>query len=283
MRWEWERSRNGIQYLTIPEWSKWGIKVAFSSREGGVSRSPYHSLNLALHVNDSTKDVLHNREIFLAELGYRMDDIVVAEQVHGIKVKAITEMDKGRGMQDLLSAIPKCDSMITSEDVGLMCFFADCVPIYFYCPQIGLIGIAHAGWKGTAHKIVKEVLTRIKLAGGSAEGCYAAIGPCIGACCYEVDEHVAIIFKENFNNVSTILTETAEGKYKLDLVKANQEILISEGILPENICCAELCTACQADHFYSYRRDGITGRMAALIIKEKKFIYLAFLRSIMEE
>lgn len=269
MGWEWE-ARGDIKYLTIPEWSKWGIKAAFSTIIGGVSGSPFSSLNLGLHVGDNPNDVLQNRKIFLQSLGHSLDGCVVAEQVHGIKVHHATMMDKGRGMQELESAIPGCDGMVTSDDIGLMCFYADCVPIFLICPEIDMIALAHAGWKGTANQILKEVLMKIKMAGGTPEGCFAAIGPCIGSCCYEVDDYVFSAFRENFNKVKDIFTSTAPGKYKLDLVKANWELLISEGILPEHILSSELCTACNPSLFYSYRRDGLTGRMAAFIIKEKR-------------
>lgn len=259
MGWEWDKSGK-ISYLTIPKWSEWGIKVAFSTLS---------SFNMGLHVNDNPENVVENRKRFLSELEVSPDDCVIAEQVHGHHVHIVTEKDKGRGMFEMSSAIPECDGMVTMEKMGLMCFFADCVPIYFYCPQTGMIGIAHAGWKGTAQKIVKEVLNRIESAGGSPETCYAAIGPCIGACCYEVDENVASIFRENFNNHDSILIKIPGGKYKLNLLEANRALLTVEGILPENIYFSEMCTSCHSEAFYSYRRDGMTGRMAALIIKKK--------------
>lgn len=262
--WKWQRGKT-LDYLTIPEWSKWGVKAVFSIRKAGVSKGPYSSLNLALHVNDQPEDVLQNRKIFLAEFGSSTENCVAAEQIHGIRVVSVSAKDKGLGMLEMKDAIPQCDGMVTVEGIGLFCFYADCVPLYFYNPPTGMVGLAHAGWQGTAQKIVKEVLTKIKSAGGFPEDCFAAIGPCIGSCCYQVGENVASIFRENFND--SILTEISKGKYRLDLVEANRILLISEGIPPENISIAGMCTACHSDLFYSYRREGITGRMAAFIIK----------------
>ncbi|HHV63862.1 MAG TPA: peptidoglycan editing factor PgeF [Peptococcaceae bacterium] len=263
--WKWQRGRT-LTYLTIPGWSKLGVMAAFAVRTGGASENPYSSLNLALHVGDDPEAVLHNRALFLGELGYESKDCVAAEQVHGTRVLWVTAKDRGRGMQSLEDALPKCDGMVTGEKVGLLCFYADCVPIYFFEPRTGLIGLAHAGWLGTAHKIAQEMLTIIKSAGGRPENCLAAIGPCIGPCCYEVGENVLNAFSENFHNLA-MFSSKGEGKYYLDLVKANQMLLLAEGLWPENISIAGLCTACQPENFFSYRRDGVTGRMAAFIGK----------------
>lgn len=157
MKWEWQRGFS-LQYLTIPQWSKWGVKAAFSIREHGVSQEPYSSLNLALHVGDQPEAVLENRKIFLSEFGQDPENCTAANQVHGTNVVSVTEQERGRGMFELASAIPKCDGMVTTESIGLMCFYADCVPLYFFNPCIGMIGLAHAGWKGTAHQIIREVL-----------------------------------------------------------------------------------------------------------------------------
>lgn len=270
MPWEWRKTKK-IKYLTIPEWSKSGVQAVFSTRDGGVSEGAFSSLNLALHVNDNADDVLQNRKTFLSELGYSEGKSIVAEQVHGVRVIQVTRADLGRGMKLLNTAIPECDGMVTLEaGVGLLCFYADCVPLYFFNPKIGIVGLAHAGWKGTAGNIIKEALAKISLAGGRPEECLAAIGPCIGSCCYEVGENVASVIREKFNEVSrSVITEASPGKYKLDLIKANEVSLISEGVPRENISIANLCTFCNASQFYSYRREGVTGRMAAFIRKDK--------------
>lgn len=262
--WEWQRGKR-IDYLTIPKWSELGVKAVFSTRKAGVSKGLYSSLNMALHVNDQPEEVLRNRKIFLTELGHSPENCVAGEQIHGIGVVSVTAKDKGLGMWEMKDAIPQCDGMVTGEKIGLFSFYADCVPLYFCNPPTGIVGLAHAGWKGTYKKIVKEVLTKIKSAGGLPEDCLAAIGPCIGACCYRVGENVASIFREIFNN--SVLIEISKGEYLLDLVEANRMLLLAEGIPPENISIAGMCTACHSDLFYSYRREGITGRMAAFIIK----------------
>ncbi|RNC29501.1 MAG: Laccase domain protein YfiH [Candidatus Dichloromethanomonas elyunquensis] len=265
MDWEWHKGKT-LQFLTIPEWSFMGVETAFSTRNDGVSRDAYSSLNLAFHVADNSEKVLENRKIFLAELGLSIKKCVASEQVHGTNVVSVSEEDLGRGMTDLASALPRCDGMVTRSDIGLMAFFADCAPLFFYNPEIDMIGLAHAGWRGTAQNIVSQVMDRIRSAGGSAEDTYAAIGPCIGSCCYEVGEDVAQVFKDNIHKG---VIPTSEGKYRLDLVKANLELLLGEGISSVKVSLANLCTFCERELFYSYRREGITGRMAGFITKRK--------------
>jgi len=263
MEWEW-RKQNNLLYLTIPQWLEWGVEVAFSTREAGVSEKPYASLNLGLHVGDDPDKVVENRMIFLSELGGSLQESVMAQQVHGINVTLVSDKDQGRGMREQISAIPDCDGLLTQDHTGLLCLYADCVPLFFYSPKTKIVALAHAGWKGTARQIVKEILARISQAGGSSDDCFAAIGPCIGACCYTVGEEVAENFRENFNEV---LSKTAERKYQLDLVKANLSLLLEAGVQAEHIAIANLCTCCHPELFYSYRREGITGRMAAYIKK----------------
>jgi len=267
MGWEWQKGTS-LAYLTIPKWKEWGVDAAFSTRSGGVSNKPYFSLNLALHVGDEDQAVLQNRKIFLAELDLKLQDCVAAEQIHGVNVEIVSETDKGLGMADRSSAIPACDAMLTKDSISLMAFYADCAPLYFFSLDTGLVGIAHAGRQGTVNGIVSSVLAEIRAAGGSPQECLAAVGPCIGPCCYEVGEDVATIFRENFNDPSILLKISSE-KYKLDLVKANLALLLEEGIRPENVSIANICTACHPELFYSYRREGCTGRMAAIITKRK--------------
>jgi YfiH family protein len=180
----------------------------------------------------------------------------------------VSHAEEGRGMWESTTAVPECDGMVTQEDIGLMCFYADCVPLLFFHPPTGMVGLAHAGWKGTVNKIIREVFKKIREAGGTAQDCFAAIGPCIGSCCYEVGEDVAAVFNENFNDTD-ILARIIPGKYQLDLVKANLGLLLEEGVPPENISTANLCTSCHNDVFFSYRKERITGRMAAFIMKRK--------------
>jgi len=256
-----------LDYLTIPERAAWGVTAAFSIRKGGVSKAPYASLNLGMHVNDDRAAVLNNRNRFLKELDCLPEDCVAANQVHGTKVILVEARHKGTGILGIGADVPEGDALLSLEKVGLLSFYADCVPLYFCCPPIGLVGLAHAGWKGTAANIVREVMRQVSLLGGAPRECYAAIGPCIGPCCYEIGEEVAHVFREKGLGFS-VLEKPLAKRYVVDLALANRELLLREGILPENIVTADLCTACREDLFFSYRRDGgQTGRMASFIIR----------------
>jgi len=233
MKWTWKTGKK-LLYLTIPEWLEQGVTVGFSTRGGGESKEPYLALNLALHVNDNEEDVLRNRNIFLAEFDMESENCVTAQQVHGTEINIVLNKDKGRGMKDIATAFSQCDGLLTQESIGMLSFYADCVPLYFFNPEIGIVGIAHAGWKGTANKIASKAIQEIKLAGGLVE-------------------------------------DTLVDKYKLNLAEANKEVLISEGVPNENIVISDLCTACNPNLFFSYRRDGLTGRMGAFIRKRKEF------------
>lgn len=266
MKWVWQKGKR-LEYLTIPDWLAQGVLVGFSARNGGESRGVYSSLNLGLHVNDDPAAVIKNRDVFLAEFDVNPENCVAANQNHGIKIKVVSEQDKGRGMKDLNMSLAPCDGLCTKENIGLMGFFSDCVPVYFFNPRIGLIGLAHAGWKGTADKICSQMLRQFELAGGLPGDCLVAIGPSIGQCCYEVGDDVAGCFGNGFSG--SILHRVDRGKYKLDLKKANIALLISEGVRPENIIVSDLCNSCHPDLFYSHRRDGLTGRMAGFIRKRE--------------
>lgn len=271
MTWQWQEGNN-LKYLLIPEWAERGVTATFSSRSGGLSTGVYSSLNLGLHVDDASELVVANRRLFLDELGIPFRNCVIAEQVHGDSIKLITNQDKGKGMETIHTAIPATDGMITNESgIALMAFFADCVPIYFFHPDIRIVGIAHAGWKGTVKNIAGKMAAKISSFGGHPSRCLAAIGPCIGKCCYEVDEKVGRLFLENVPNANEFINQIKnstyeKNKYKLDLAAANKELLLAEGLSVSNILEAGICNSCRENDFYSYRRDsGMTGRMAGVI------------------
>jgi YfiH family protein len=267
MSWEWSENSN-LRFLTLPKWQAEGIEVGFSTRVGGVSQAPYDSLNLGLHVGDDPNAVLDNRKRWLEEWGVSGLKAVVGEQVHGTKVIWVNELDGGQGIHELKSAIPKVDGFVTRSSLGLMAFFADCVPLFFYYPDLKAVAIAHAGWRGTVHKIGLRVLECFESAGGCTKEAWAAIGPSIGPCCYSVDENVAAQFRSSYPGLS-LLEDQKDGHYLLDLWKANKTLFIEKGIRPENIEVASICTAHHPECFFSHRRDGVrTGRMVGWIRKK---------------
>lgn len=240
---------------------------AISTRLGGVSKPPFESLNLALHVEDSEEDVLTNRKKFMRSLGFRVEDIVTPNQVHGDKIFRVEDIHRGRGSKIYSDSIPETDALITNVPaLPLMLCFADCVPILFADDENCAVGIAHGGWKGTMKKIAaKTFLSMKENFGTTAENCFIGIGPSIGKCCYEVGEEVRDACKKSFPD-NPELIEEREKKFFLDLQTANKIQLIEVGLPEKNIDITGECTCCKNSWYFSYRASkGQTGRIAAVI------------------
>jgi polyphenol oxidase len=252
------------------------ISAGITSRHGGVSELHLQSMNCALHVQDDPNNVITNRESFAETLNIPFDAWTCAEQVHGSRVAVVTASDRGKGRMSREDAFQATDALITQEPgVWLTAFFADCVPLYFFDPVQRAVGLAHAGWKGTVLLIAEETVNAMAAAFGSQPSdLRAAVGPSIGACCYEVDEAVAKPVREALEQIG-LADQTElfiqprpgrEGKFMLNLQQLNRQIMIKAGILPSRIEICGMCTSCRTDAFYSHRKEqGLTGRMAAWI------------------
>jgi polyphenol oxidase len=261
----------------IDSWQKQftNLKVGFSSRLGGVSSAPFHSLNCGLHVSDAPEDVINNRERLADAVGLPIESWVYAEQVHGKEVIWLTSNDRGKGIRSRESAIQAKDAFITqNKNLCIAALFADCVPLYFYDPVHQVIGLAHAGWKGTVQEIAAVTITNMQQYFDSKpDEIRVAIGPSIGICCFEVDEVVMIKVWELYSRDmmwkdgdKPLFQEKTNGKFMLNLQEMNRQIMIKAGILPSHIEVTQLCTSCHTDLFFSHRKEnGKTGRMAAWI------------------
>ncbi|QGP92937.1 Polyphenol oxidase [Neomoorella glycerini] len=244
------------------------VRAYFSGRAGGCSQPPYDTLNLGLHVGDAPAAVLANRRRLAGALDLPLEEWVIGEQVHGNRVALVGRQDAGRGAGELATALPGVDALVTAAPgVTLVAFFADCVPLYLVDPVRGIIGLAHAGWKGTVLQVGTRVVARMVAAYNSDPAeLLAAIGPAIGPCCYQVDHRVAGAVKEHLPWAGEVLTPDGPGHYRLDLPRANYLELLAAGLKPEHITSAGLCTCCRAGTFFSYRAaGGPTGRQAALL------------------
>lgn len=267
-----KRTENNLwhgKFSTFPEDL---ITHAVSTRLGGFSKSPFDSLNLALHVGDEPADVLANRKKFLQSLGFNVADIVTPNQVHGDKIFRVDEKYRGCGCENYADSIPETDALITNTpNLPLMLCFADCVPIFFVDVKNHAIGLAHGGWKGTLKKIAAKTLLKMgDEFGTQAEDCLIGIAPSIGACCYEIGGVVIDKCKAAFpNNYHELLIEHDEKTF-LDLWRANVIQLLEVGVPEENIDVAGECTCCEEKWYFSYRaaqKKGLdrTGRIAALV------------------
>lgn len=256
------------------------LQVGFTGRQGGCSHVPYSSLNLAYHVGDDADDVLQNRSRLAKELGFEPNTWTCGEQVHGTRIAVVGVSDVGRGYSDRESAFQNTDGLVTNvPNVLLTSFYADCVPLYFFDKVKGVVGLAHAGWKGTVGQIAQAMVTTMNETYGCVpQDICAGIGPSIGDCCYEVDEYVMSRVRETLVDIGGDVDSNQiaspsvnEGKSMLNLKELNRMIMIKAGILPEFIECTTWCTSCHPDQFFSYRKEeGTTGRMASWIgMKER--------------
>jgi YfiH family protein len=248
------------------------LAVGFSARRIGEDMD---CRNYALHVGERTERVIQNRRELAKALGFPFSSWTCGEQVHGVHVSQVTNEDRGKGSTSRETAFKDTDGLITEEtDILLTAFFADCVPLYFYCPDLDAVGIAHAGWKGTVGDIGKKVVDRLCALGADWAQIRVAIGPSIGPCCYEVDERVIEPLKQSLKDplaLERVSVSHVPGKWRLDLRKANFELLKQSGVNPNHILVTKWCTSCDKEYFYSHRRDkGKTGRMVAWIGKKER-------------
>ncbi|MNO25563.1 Laccase domain protein [compost metagenome] len=259
------------------------LTAGFTGRQGGIGKAPYDSFNCAFHVGDDPSDVLGNRILLAESLGFTLQDWTCGEQTHGKDIAVVKADDRGRGSLDRASAFQATDGLLTNvPGVLITSFYADCVPLYFYDPRLKVVGLAHAGWKGTVAGIAAAMVERMETEYGSCpQNILAGIGPSIGDCCYEVDDYVMDHIRRLEDELKTAATsgpsgdlyrtsESNDRKSMLNLKEMNRRIMIKAGILPTHIECTSWCTSCNQDLFFSYRKEnGVTGRMTSWIgIKE---------------
>ncbi|HET7577837.1 MAG TPA: peptidoglycan editing factor PgeF [Bacillales bacterium] len=245
------------------------ITAGISTRHGGTSLEPYESLNLGLHVGDDPVRVIKNRESMAERIRFPLEQWVCADQVHGSTIRKVTLSDAGKGSRNLDVAIPETDGLYTGEPgLFLALGYADCVPLYFFAPRFGFVGIAHAGWRGTTANIAgKMVDSWVNDEAIPREAIYAVIGPSIGPCCYEVDQRVIdAVNRVLGSEAGSVFQQTDESHYRLDLKACNRKLLLEAGISEDHIECSTYCTGCRTDLFYSHRNEkGRTGRMLGFI------------------
>lgn len=278
------RGAGGVKYMTSSVLDGTGLVIhAFTTRIGGVSRPPYDTLNMGLHVGDDPESVVENRRRVAQALNVRFEAFVAGEQVHGHTMALVGSAHAGAGCCDLNTALPGVDGLATREaGIVLMGHYADCVPILLLDPDVPAVAVVHAGWRGTAAGIARSGCETLRKAfGGDPSRFVAAIGPCIGKCCYTVGEAVRDAFVANFGEkVWNAVSEQCRPKraregerWRLDLAYANRLQLEACGLRPENIDVAGICTSCRQDLFFSHRgSNGRTGRFAALIALAPKAV-----------
>lgn len=265
--------RVGYYYSTLLQ-----SKHAYSTRIGGVSATPETAgLNLAHGRGDDDATVLENLKLFASAAGFDPERVISLPQVHGTDVLYVTEDDAGRGYVRLANGTG--DGYVTDRGgVTLGVKSADCVPVLLEARaadgNVLAVSAVHAGWRGTAGGIVPNAVKALCELCGNDVAIYAAIGPCIGACCFEVecdcvDEFDRLCGKEI---VDACFTKAQNGKYFGDLVKVNRLLLQDAGVPDAQIDAADICTCCNPEDFFSHRyaakyTSGKRGTMLSVIWK----------------
>ncbi|GAB4476429.1 MAG: peptidoglycan editing factor PgeF [Anaerolineae bacterium] len=239
-----------------------GLIHGVFTRRGGVSEAPYASLNVGATVGDRLEHVQINRERMAAALDVREADIRTAWQVHSADVLVVRRGD----VQDWPP--PPADALITADaGVPLAMRFADCVPLLLYDPVRRVLGLAHAGWRGTIAGVGPATVETMAAAFGSQPAdIIAGIGPSIGPQHYEVGPEVAARIREAFDDTAGLLRPSGrDGHAYLDLWEANRRMLAAAGV--QQIEVAGICTYEHVDEFYSHRAEhGRTGRFGMLAV-----------------
>ncbi len=257
-----------LEYIQFPRFLQWDcVRHIFSTRHGGVSVGDAASMNVSFSKDISRENVLENYKILCNAVGINPENLVLSHQTHTNNVAVVTRKDIGRGVTK--PRFQDVDGLITNESgVALMTQYADCTPLVFYDPVKRVIATSHAGWRGTVKLIGKATIEKmVSEFGCDPKDIIAGIGPCIGKCCYEVDDPVAKEFKKiEFLNLDTVLFPKGNGKYMLDLTEANRQILINSGINGCNIDVGDLCTCCNCKDLHSHRAtNGKRGNLGLII------------------
>ncbi|HOO27100.1 MAG TPA: peptidoglycan editing factor PgeF [Lachnospiraceae bacterium] len=261
--------KNGVTFLTYPLLSQCGgFRHGFSTRLGGVSKGIFESMNLSFSRGDQAEAVMENFKRIADAIGFSHEAMVLSDQTHTTNVRVVTKKDAGSGIMRPKDFF-ETDGLITNEPgIVLTTFYADCVPLFFIDPVHKAIGLSHSGWRGTVGRMGEKTLQTMKREFGTKpEEVFAAIGPSICADCYEIGEDVASVFAKEFKeNAEQILFPKGNGKYRLDLWKANEQILEQAGILPDRLAVTDICTCCNPKLLFSHRAsNGQRGNLAAFL------------------
>ena len=253
-------AENGVPYLRFPMLeSESFIEHGFSTRKGGVSTGIYESMNLTFNLEDDPENVSENFRRMAAALHTVPEKMVYSKQTHTTNVLKIEEHHKGMGIVRERD-FDNIDGLVTNvPGICLVTFYADCVPLYFVDPVKKAIGLSHSGWRGTVGKIGKVTIELMqKTYGSDPEDIIAAIGPSICRDCYEVSGDVIQQFRESFDEAywPELFYKKENGKYQLDLWRANERIFTEAGIREDHIAVTNVCTHCNPDILFSHRTTG---------------------------
>lgn len=194
------------------------------------------------------KKTVSNVERLLDPVGLPLTRLVGMRQIHADTIKIVGEYKNKKIFRE-------CDGLVTlQKHTVISVHTADCVPLFFYAPDIHAVAVAHAGWRGTIANIACGVVNRLKFLGSDPHQMIAAIGPHIGGCCYDVDKERYLQFVHAFRRDSGV-TRSAGKKYFVDIGRANYLQLLTAGVKLKHIDAPITCTSCQNDRYFSYRKE----------------------------
>lgn len=249
-----ERETDGVPYLSYPVFERTGLVAhGFSTRLGGVSKGDCATMNISTTRGDDPAAVKENTRRIAKAIGVDPADMVYTHQTHTTNVAIVGENDRGKRFQET-------DGLICNvPGICLVTFYADCVPLYFLDPVKKAVGLSHSGWRGTVGKMGKVTVEKMaETYGSDPSDIIAAVGPSICRECYEVSRDVIDAFCRNFKEDlwQSLFYEKENGKFQLDLWRANEEVLLEAGIRKANIAVTNVCTHCNPDILFSHRATG---------------------------
>lgn len=255
-----DEMESAVPYLSFPMFRDTGLVTdGFSTRLGGVSEGCFSSLNLSFDRGDDRAAVEENFRRMGEALGVRCEDMVLSQQTHTTNIRIVTDEDRGKGITRERD-YTDIDGLVTNvPGICLVTTYADCVPLYFLDPVKKVIALSHSGWRGTVGKIGKKTVELMHDNFGSDPAdILAAVGPSVCQDCYEVSADVTDRFKEVFDRSAwdELFYEKPDGKYQLDLWKANEKIFLEAGIRKDHIAVTNVCTHCNSGILYSHRAMG---------------------------
>lgn len=236
----------------------------FTTRMGGVSTGHCAQTNLSFSREDR-ETVLENYRRICAAEGFAMERLTLTDQTHTDRVRLVDETTAGMGVQKQ-SDIKDTDGLITDLlQAPLVVFVADCAPVLMADKRTGAVAAVHSGWKGTLKGIAAKAVQQMKENFGTdPRDIIAAVGPCIGPCCYEVGQD----FKDAFHGKWEHLFTPKKDKYHFDLKQANRLVLQEAGV--GEIYATNECTYCRSDLLFSHRKtQGKRGNMAGIIQRKE--------------